>query len=138
MQIAKNLLLMVPVACVFGWPLLANAQRREGHDDIVKLRDQYRNIGDNWQKKRDFCIDLIDRRVIVKGADQLSILEIFGSDAVYKKNKSTSPFSAIVRFEKQTGDAKATVHVPFKGWYLFLESDSDGRIWNYFLSNVSK
>ena len=114
---------------------------KESLVDFEQLKNDYHKLGDDWRKKRAFCIELIDRQVIEDGKQLPSVLKIFGKDVfvITGQPTATSECSASVHFERQPkSDGDVTRAKSFSGWYLHIESNRFGQIEVYYLSNRHK
>src|SRR5258708_34383552 len=72
--------------------------RKESLVDFDRLKSDYHKLGDDWRRKRAFCIELIDRQVIQDGKQLPSVLKIFDKDVFVIRGEPTSTF---VHFERQ-------------------------------------
>ena len=105
-----------------------------------QLKNDYQKLGNDWRKKRAFCMELIDRKVIEDDGRQLQpVLKLFGTDVFVITGQPGSECSASVHFEQQPkSDGDATRAKGFIGWYLYVKSNRLGQIEDYYLSNRHK
>jgi hypothetical protein len=91
------------------------------------------------QKKLQLCIDAIDQGLIYLGGPVENIDKIFGT--TYSKKLPTTGQelkTGVVDFVHLAPPPSNDIQAAFAGWYLAFEFDQQGRIRNYYLSNLYK
>lgn len=114
---------------------------RELPMNVEAAVQKYRLLGDNWKAKREFCIECIDAGLIKRGAYLADTLRIFGDDVrIFSGNITTKCFASVF-FEKQEDVEDShddSIARGFHGWYMDVDSDINGSIESYSLSNLHK
>jgi hypothetical protein len=141
----RFLLQVLAIVGVCSIPIVLRGQQvlKDGSVNADKMKKQYSSLRDDWKRKRAFCIDLIDKEIIKRGDKLAPALDIFGDDIFIVAGDPQAKCSALVLFQKQSSetheyDESAPDAIGFDGWYLWIESEQEGKIERYHLSNIDK
>jgi hypothetical protein len=105
--------------------------------NLKTLAKEFQSIpSKDWKARRDFCIRLIDDRVIYRGCKVEDIVAIFGDNAKLVEATHDVESGGYIIFEQSdepNGYNQARI-----GWSFYFKSPSNGEVWDYYLTNVSK
>ena len=91
------------------------------------------------EKRMGICIDAINRGLVSRGCSIKAFDSLFGSTLSKDVPAPGQPMErGTLNFGDQPTPESDDVAVPFVGWYLAVEFDSNGLIQNYYLSNLHK
>jgi len=105
-------------------------QIREGSKKYAQAKD--------WRGKLAACVDLIDSGVLTRGKPIKLLKDLFQTDVSVAKGDLSGESIAFVYFSPQIVTKDASVAVGFIGWYLQVESNAQGNISGYHISNTHK
>jgi hypothetical protein len=102
--------------------------------DLASLAREYSTFKKSeWKKKRDFCIRLMDDRVIYEGTSVAKLRQLFGSDLTIREKTDRWAAGGTVYFQIEGDGGYSQSYI---GWRLEFDTDN-GELTDYSLTNKS-
>jgi hypothetical protein len=115
-----------------------SARGAQPDKEIDGLARAYRAARTEFER-RAVCLDAIDAGVLARGRSVAVVDAVFGTTYARKLPPEGGGLeTGVVDFHPPPPSPSDAVQVAYIGWYLAFEFDSDGRLQNYYLSNVHK
>lgn len=108
------------------------------NDNYLELSQLYKTLQSEAQR-RAICLQILDKKVVVRGSRVSTVDTIFGTD--FSKNlpdKYELARKSKVFFSPQPQAGDPSESVPNVGWYLAVEYDWKGQVKDFYLSNIYK
>ena len=125
--------LCVVLGVVYG----GNANGAQTDKEVDRLARAYRSARTEFDR-RAVCLDAIDAGVVARGRPVAVVDAIFGTKYARELPPGSELESGVVDFRPQLKSPRDNVQVAFVGWYLAFQFDSNGRLQDYYLSNLHK
>jgi hypothetical protein len=139
----KNRFIFLFVSLIFALALAhpvasqTKVSRSEDSAKIDALSKEYNSFDrKDWKKRRDFCVRLIDDRIISDDTKTDDVRRIFAPDLHYHRATKEHPAGGFVSFERPE-KLDPTVQNRI-GWHFSFQSSDNGYLWNYFLTDFNK
>ena len=100
---------------------------------LADLPKQYASATTSAEKLH-LCLTMIDLGLVRIGIRAERLLELFGNDATPLE----TPKVVLVEFRRKVAATSADVQTVLSSWYMVCEVDKEGRVKNYFLTNIGK
>lgn len=122
------------LALLYGTSVMAAQPDRE----VDRFAKAYRAARTD-SERRAVCLEAIDAGVVARDHSVADVDAIFGTTYATKLPRKGSGLEVgVVDFHPTPRSGSNAVASGNSGWYLTFEFDSDGRLQNYYLSNLHK
>jgi len=117
--------------------LLTTIVRSNSNPEEKASIESYSSLSDA-KIKMEFCVNLLSTGRISRGMRIENLVEIFGEELRVPEGFSKGRKSCFLYFERQHKNTDPSYSSDFVGWYACFEIQENGKLVNYWLSNLHK